>query len=137
MTLKPTAPEPRRHERPGPAFRWSRSALGLLALCTAVIWLITTNGLYFWFNVGSENRLRFEYGRLNWRHVDGGTSRTYAGLDAGASKAEWAFESRAGEGRRMTKIPLWAPFLILAGLVVGMTYGRRWRLRARNGAVFD
>ena len=73
----------------------------------------------------------------DWRHVEGGTARTYAGLDGGASKAEWALETRGSAGRRLTKIPLWVPFSALVGLMGGMTLVRRWRLRARTGAVFD
>ncbi len=124
-------------ERPGLLFRWSRRLLVGLALLTLVIWSVTTNGLYFWFNIGSENRLRFEYGRVVWRHVEGGTARSYAGVDGGASLALWSFEHHAADGRFIHRIPLWAPFAGLVGAALCMTCLRRWRKTANAGAVFD
>jgi len=112
-------------QQAGPLFRWTRRLLILLAGLTLLSWVLTTTGLYFWFNVGAENRLRFEYGRIVWRHVDGGTTRTSAGVDGGASKALWSYESADHGSRQITCVPLWMPFLIFAGGALGMTIVRR------------
>ena len=111
----------------GALFRWTRRLLILLAGLALVSWLVTTSGLYFWFNIGAEDRFRFEYGRIVWRHVDGGTTKTYAGVDGGASKALWSFERIDYGSRQITHIPLWMPFLLFAGAALGLTLARRVR----------
>ena len=116
-------------DRPGPVFRLARCLLVVLALLTALVWLVTTQGLYVWFNVGAEDRIRIEYGRVVWRHVEGGTVRTTAGVDGGAKRALWTFERSGGATRSTTRIPLWMPFALFAGGALGMTLARRARAR--------
>ena len=112
---------------PGPVFRWTRRALGLLAGVTALAFIVTTSGLYFWFNLGGEDRCRFEYGRLVWRHHETPSASGSGGLDGGASRVEWGLETSRGGTHRVVKIPLWMPFLLFVGLAVGMTLVQRWR----------
>ena len=116
-------------QRAGPLFRWTRRLLILLAGLTLFTWVITTTGLYFWFNVGAENRLRFEYGRIVWRHVDGGTARSSAGVDGGANKALWSYERADYGSHQITRIPLWMPFLLFVGGAFALTHVRRIRAR--------
>lgn len=127
------------NERAGPglAFRWTRRVLLLIAALIFLSWLITITGLYFWFNVGPEDRFRFEYGRIVWRHVDGGTAHTYAGVDGGASRAHWTFKSARYDTHRITTIPLWMPFLFFVGTTLGMTLARRIRSRVAVKRLLD
>lgn len=113
--------------RAGPLFRWTRRFLLVAAGLAFVSWLLTTTGLYFWFSVGAENRFRFEYGRVVWRHVDGGTASSSTGADGGARKALWSFERSDHGSRQTTRIPLWMPFLLFVGGAIGMTLVRRAR----------
>ena len=118
--------------RPGFVFRWTRRLLILLAVVVLAAWVVSVSGLYFWFNVTPEDRVRVEYGRAVWRHVPGGTARSDAGVDGGASRIEWGYERRSGDsGRHKTRIPLWMPFFALLFLVLGMTF---WRWRRVNAA---
>lgn len=106
-----------------------------MAVLMAASFFLTTNGLYFWFNLGEENRLRFEYGRIVWRHVDGGTARTTAGVDGGASRVDHDYERKVIDpSRSITRIPLWIPFLAFVGGAVAMTFVRRSRHRRADTA---
>lgn len=98
-----------------------------MAALTLLAWLLTTTGTYFWFNIGSEDRFRFEYGRIVWRHVDGGTARTTGGVDGGARRALWTFEYADHGHQQITRIPLWMPLLLFTGTAVTMTIARHRR----------
>ena len=118
--------------RPGFFFRWTRRLLVALGVLTVLVFGITSSGLYGWFNVTPEDRVRIEYGNIWWRHVQGGTARQDTGVDAGASKIRWRFERKhLGDGRTWTYIPLWMPALFFFGTATAMTF---WRWRHVNAA---
>lgn len=120
----------RDHPRPGLLYRSTRALLWSFVAAFALAYLVTSTGLYFWFNLGSENRLRVEYGRIWWRHVEGGTARQSAGMNGGGSRIELDYEFKERAGRWDARIPLWMPLLLLFSLLILMSVLRRYRYRA-------
>ena len=119
--------------RPGLAFRWTRWLLVVTAVVIAVSWLATVSGLYYWFSVGERNRVRVEYGRVKWRHEHHSPVRQNPGVDGGAKRSEWKFEFHEYDHHWIARFPLWLPFVVSIGPVIGMTFvGRRRRVRART-----
>ena len=124
--------------KPGWVYRGTQITLGLLLAWTVLSWIVTTNGLYYWFTLTDDDKVRVEYGRIRWTHNEGaGTHGTSAGLGGGGNRIEWSLEtSDFGSGFRL-RIPLWMPAAGCLFLLLLMAGVRLYRIRSVDVDAFS